>query len=183
MVILKTNDQSCVLRPLRESDAKELFRLTDENRDWLRLWLPWLDGTKTWKDTRAFIRDNQKKTAGKTGVTFGLWTKKELAGVAGYNQIDWVNRKTELGYWIAESHAGRGLVTQACRLLIDHAFGKWKFNKVEIHCGVGNKKSRAVPQRMGFKIEGVLRQREWLYDHYVDHVIYGMLAKDWKLGC
>jgi ribosomal-protein-serine acetyltransferase len=40
-------------------------------------------------------------------------------------------------------------------------------------------KSRAIPEKLGFVQEGITRQEEWLYDHYVDHVIYGLLAKDW----
>jgi len=179
-LILKTRDKNFILGPLRESDAKELFWITDENRTRLRRWLPWLDGTKTWKDTLTFIRNIKKGMAKRTGVTLGIWKGKKLAGVAGYNKLDWINKKAELGYWIAGRYAGQGLVTQSCRLLIDNAFRKWKLNKVEIHCGVTNKRSRAIPERLGFKKEGTIRQREWLYDHYADHVIYGMLANDWK---
>ena len=43
-----------------------------------------------------------------------------------------------------------------------------------------NHKSRAIPERFGFKKEGMIRQAEWLYDHYVDHIIYGLLAREWK---
>ncbi len=179
-MILKTPDQTCVLKPLREGDAGELFRLTDENRARLRPWLPWLDGNRAPKDTLAFIRSNRRNAARKMGMTFGIWSNKRLAGVGGYNKIDWVNKKAELGYWIAGRYAGQGLVTKACQLLAGHAFGKWKLNKVEIHCGVTNKRSRAVPERLGFKKEGVLRQAEWLYDHYADLVVYGMLAQEWK---
>ncbi|WP_242967796.1 GNAT family N-acetyltransferase [Tepidibacter mesophilus] len=42
-----------------------------------------------------------------------------------------------------------------------------------------NVKSRAIPQRLGFKNEGVLREAEWLYNHYVSHVVYGMLDNEW----
>jgi ribosomal-protein-serine acetyltransferase len=179
-LVLKNSDDTCVLKPLRESDARELFRITDENRKRLRRWLPWLDRTKKWKDTLAFIRGTQKSMAKRTGITVGIWKGERIAGVAGYNQLDWMNKKAELGYWIAGRYAGQGLVTKACRLLVDNAFRKWKFNKVEIHCGVTNQKSRAILERLRFKKEGTVRQREWLYDHYADHVIYGMLAKEWK---
>jgi ribosomal-protein-serine acetyltransferase len=52
-------------------------------------------------------------------------------------------------------------------------------HKVEIRAASGNKKSRAVPERLGFKQEGCIRQAEYLYDHYVDHVVYGMLDLEW----
>jgi ribosomal-protein-serine acetyltransferase len=45
-----------------------------------------------------------------------------------------------------------------------------------------NLKIRAIPERLGFELEGVQRQAEWLYDHFVGHALYGMLADDWKDG-
>ncbi len=68
----------------------------------------------------------------------------------------------------------------ACRVLIDHAFDSLKLNRVEMHCGVENKKSRKIAEKLGFREEGVIRQSGWLHDHFVDYVIYGMLSSEWK---
>lgn len=70
-------------------------------------------------------------------------------------------------------------MTRVTQALIDHAFTDLDFNRVEIRAAFENTKSRSIPERLGFKQEGQIRQAEWLYDHYVDHVIYGMLASDW----
>jgi ribosomal-protein-serine acetyltransferase len=40
-------------------------------------------------------------------------------------------------------------------------------------------KSRALPKRLGFTEEGIIREAEWLYDHYEDHVVYGLLKKEY----
>jgi ribosomal-protein-serine acetyltransferase len=71
-------------------------------------------------------------------------------------------------------------MTKACRFLVDYAFAELKLNRVEIRCATGNHKSRAIPERLGFKLEGTVRQAEWLYDHFVDHALYGMLASEWS---
>ena len=84
-----------------------------------------------------------------------------------------------IGYWLAETHQGRGLVTTACRALVDHAFSAWTLNRVEVRAAVDNLRSRAVPERLGFTLEGTIRQAEWVNDRYVDHAVYGMLAADW----
>jgi ribosomal-protein-serine acetyltransferase len=64
--------------------------------------------------------------------------------------------------------------------LVEHAFGELGLNRVSIACAVENKKSCAIPERLGFRREGVKRQAEWLYDHFVDHVVYGALASEWQ---
>ena len=86
----------------------------------------------------------------------------------------------EIGYWLGSKFQGKGIVTGACRLLTDHAFDEWKLNRVEIHCAPGNKKSCAIPKRLGFQLEGVLRKAQRLNGKYLDTNVYGMLARDWK---
>lgn len=75
---------------------------------------------------------------------------------------------------------GKGLMTKACETLVRHAFEDLGLNRVEIRAAVDNRKSRAIPERLGFQQEGVLRDAEWLYDRYADLVVYAMLAKDWS---
>ena len=67
-------------------------------------------------------------------------------------------------------------MTRGCRALIAHGFTELDLHRVEIRCAVDNLKSRAIPERLGFRREGQLREVEWLYDHFVDHVVYGLLA-------
>lgn len=103
-----------------------------------------------------------------------------MAGQIEYNYLDWVNRKTEIGYWLGASYQGKGLVTKSCRVLIDYAFNELKLNRVEMQCGAENARSRKIPENLGFREEGVIRQAQWLHDHFVDLVIYGMLAGEWR---
>jgi ribosomal-protein-serine acetyltransferase len=49
-----------------------------------------------------------------------------------------------------------------------------------MRCAVENKKSRKIPERLGFREEGTIRQAEWLHEHFIDLVIYGMLASEWR---
>ena len=70
-------------------------------------------------------------------------------------------------------------MTRVAEALTEYAFKELALNKVEIRVAVGNKKSRSIPERLGFINEGCIRQAEWLYDHYVDHVVYGILSEEW----
>ena len=168
------------LRLLEERHAQELADLTDRNREYLRVWLPWVDTNRTLDDRKNFIRGALEQFAQNRGFVAGIWHEGRLAGVIGYDAIDWDNRTTEVGYWLGEEFQGRGLVTEACRALVDHALEELELNRVIISCATENKRSCAIAERLGFRREGVRRQAEWLYDHFVDHVVYATLASEWR---
>ena len=62
----------------------------------------------------------------------------------------------------------------------DHAFGNLGLNRVVMRVDVGNIRSRAIPERLGFTQEGVTRQSDWLYTRFRDMVLYSILAGEWK---
>jgi ribosomal-protein-serine acetyltransferase len=169
------------LRPLCLRDARALFALVDVNRDRLRRWLPWPDANLTVLESRAFILHVRGKARLGVAHSFGLWWKGDLVGVVGFNWIDLPNRSAAIGYWLAESAEGHGLMTAAVSALVRHGFRALKLNRIEIRAGVRNRRSRAIPERLGFRHEGTLRQAEWVNSRYVDHAVYGMLAGEWRL--
>lgn len=178
-VITITIDEHTYLKQLQPEDADDLFALTESSRDYLREWLPWVDGTKTAKDSQTFIDVTLKQAAKDNGFQTGIWYRGRLAGVAGFHAVDSFNRTTSIGYWLGKDFQGKGIITKSCRALIEYAFTKLHLNRVEIRCGVENDKSCAVPERLGFQLEGTIRDGEWLYNHYIDHKVYGMLKADW----
>ncbi|MBW2414007.1 MAG: GNAT family N-acetyltransferase [Deltaproteobacteria bacterium] len=173
-------DSRTRLRPVRRTDAKALFALTESNREHLRAWLPWLDAIRSEKDTETFIAACVERARQTGAFTALIEHEGRACGVAGYNWIDAANHACEIGYWLDRDHIGRGIMTGCCRALIAHAFDVVELNRVNIPAAVGNRRSRAVPERLGFTQEGVLRDAEWLYDHYVDHALYTLLRRDWE---
>ena len=121
-----------------------------------------------------------KQFSDNNGFQAGIWYDGSLAGVIGFHKIDWNNKSTSIGYWLGNDYVGLGLMTKSVEAFVDYALKELQLNRVEIRAAVENVKSRAIPERLGFQEEGLIRQAEWLYDHYVDHVVYGMLASDWK---
>ena len=173
-------DNSTELRLVEDRHATELFELTERNRAYLRQWLPWLDNVSKISDTKEFIRTSLAQFANTNGFQAGIWCDGKIAGMIGYHQIDWANRITWIGYWLTAELQGRGIVTKSCSALVQYAFTELGLNRIEIRCARENKKSRAIPERLGFLKEGIIYQAEWLYDHYVDHVQYGLVASMWK---
>ena len=76
-----------------------------------------------------------------------------------------------MGYWLAKSQTGRGFMTVTVKALIDEGFQQLELNRIQARVATDNHRSQAVCDRSGPKKEGVLRQAEWLYDHYVDLTI------------
>lgn len=173
-------DEDTDLRIFEERHAREVAELVDQNRAYLRKWLPWVDDSRSVEDSKAFIRSSLQQFAQNEGFQAGIWYRGKLVGGIGYHQLDWIDRKVEIGYWLSESHQGKGLMTKACRTLITYAFTQLGLNRVEIHCATENFRSCAIPKRLGFTQEGILRDAQWLYDHLEDLVIYGLLAREWQ---
>lgn len=168
------------LRTITLEDAEAVFALTDNSRDYLREWLPWLDFTKELSDTISYIESCIAGYEAKSSLSLVIMFRNEIVGIAGFNTINNGNKTAAIGYWLGKDAQGHGIMTKTVQALIQYAFDELQLNKVEIRAAVGNTKSRAIPERLNFTTEGTIRAAEWLYDHYVDHVVYGMLASEWK---
>lgn len=167
------------LRLLEERHADELFSLVERNRRELRQWLPWLDETKSPQDSKSFILYSLDGFAKGKCLVSGIWFQGKIAGVISFNSVNRANRKASIGYWLGFECQGKGLATQACRAMVDYAFKELQLNRVEIACASENHRSQLIPKRLGLKEEGRARQAEWLYDHFVDHIQYSVLAQEW----
>lgn len=166
------------LRPASADDAGELFALIDANRGHLRRWLPWLDHVRHLEDERAFLAHVAARGRAGGGAVFVVEEHGAAVGVCGFNWIDPANHAGEIGYWLAEGAQGRGLVTDGVARLVRHAFDDLGLARLTCPVCVDNSRSRAVPERLGFRVEGTLRHAEWLYDRFVDHVLYARVRGD-----
>ena len=173
-------DNKISLKLLEKNNAEELFELIDSTRSYLKEWLGWLDKMKELEDAQSFINDSRKQFAENNGFQAGIWYKEQLVGIIGLHEIDWEDKKTEIGSWLDQNHQGNGIVTKSCKHILNYCFDNLELNKVEIHCAEQNSKSRAVPERLGFTKEGVIREAQLLYDRFVNHVVYGMLRQEWE---
>jgi ribosomal-protein-serine acetyltransferase len=174
---LKATDE-IELRLVEEQHAQAIFNLTDANRQHLRTWLPWVDQTRSVTDTFEYIALCSRQFSENGAFQVGVWFKGHLCGIIGHHGIDRHNRSTSIGYWLDASHQSKGIMTASCRALINHAFRELDLNRVVINCATENRRSRAIPERLGFTLEGMARQSEWLYDHFVDLAMYGLLRTE-----
>lgn len=163
------------IRILEPGDAEEVFAAVDADRARLREWMPWVDGSASPRDTRAFI---ERDRAADGLDALGVFVDGAYVGGIGI-RVDALHGDAEIGYWIGSAWEGRGLVTRACRALIAHAFGLG-LHRITIRAAPDNLRSRAIPERLGFRREGVMREAGRSDGRgFVDLVVYGLLDREW----
>jgi ribosomal-protein-serine acetyltransferase len=168
------------LRILELKDAKTVFQTIDKNRIRLKQWLGWLDFTNSVEDIKKFIQDGLDGYGENKIFRFGIYYKNQYAGNIELQSIDYTNKKSIIGYWLADGYEGKGIMTQSVEAVLKYAFEELKLNKISLQIATENIGSNKIAERIGFTREGILRQNEWLYDHFVDHYIYSLLITEWN---
>jgi ribosomal-protein-serine acetyltransferase len=173
-------DQELELKLLSAEFAPALFELTERNRTWLRQWLPWLDGIKKPEHTAFFVSACLERYATGEQMNCAVLYRNELAGVIGFHNIREHTGTCAIGYWLSEDLTGRGIITRSVREMERVAFTDMKLSRTEIRCAPTNLASRRIPERLGYRKEGLLRRQENLYGRVVDHVVYGLLKEEYR---
>lgn len=181
-------DDSTVLKRLEESDTAYIFTAIDNQREFLGKWLPFVALTKDISVTAKFVDSVINAPEDRPEYTFTIWKNGVFAGLIGLKTIDNQNKRTEIGYWLSEEFQKQGIMTRAVSALCEFAFGELGLNRIQIKCAVGNIPSKNIPQRLGFKFEGIERDGELLDDGYTDIEVYSKLksefvsTKDYLVG-
>lgn len=148
-----------LVRPYREGDAEALFEAMNESRDHLRPWMPFADAHQTVEESRNWIIHQMAQWLLRDDLILSIWEQStgRYLGSTGLHPHDWGIGFFEIGYWLRASAEGYGYVTEAVQLLTNYAFDSLKANRLEIHCDELNVRSAAVPKRLGYVLEGRLR--------------------------
>jgi ribosomal-protein-serine acetyltransferase len=166
-----------LLRRLTIGDLEEIWALVQAERDRIGVWMPWVEHTKTIDDQRRWLEGVLSDANSADGL--GIFVDGAYAGGIGL-MVGAYDVAGEIGYWIDSAHEGRGLVTRATRALIDLGFRERGLHRIMIRAGVDNVRSRAVPERLGFTREGVLRGEGKGSGGFYDMVVYGLLEDEWR---
>jgi len=168
-----------VVRRLRMEDLDQVWSVIQRERDRLGVWMPWVEHTRTIEDERRFLQSVVADERTLDGL--GLFVDGRFAGGIGMRP-DPFGIVADIGYWIASPFEGRGIVTRAVRALLQIAFDELGLHRVSIRAGVENARSRAIPERLGFTLEGILRGEGRGRGGFYDLAVYGLLEDEWRAG-
>lgn len=119
------------------------------------------------------------------GILLGIFLKKTLKHIGNItlHQIDWRNRHAEIGIFIGDKKArSKGHATQAINIIAEHAFSRLNLRKLYTGMIKGNEASKKVFEKVGFKVEGILREHFYLNGEYLDCYRLGLLKSQFKIG-
>jgi len=179
---MKLKGKNIVLIPIDKEERDDFFELAAKSygSDW------WYDDEKKKKRFKKnFFKDwsedyfNINKP--EEGQCFWIVYKGEKIGQVNYNEIDKKNKKVELDIIIgSQKRLGKGLGTDALKILIEHLFNSFDINKIVISARANNPRAIKAYQKVGFKKEGLLREEDYFKDKFIDCIRFGLLRKDFR---
>ncbi|MFJ6936515.1 GNAT family N-acetyltransferase [Streptomyces sp. NPDC101132] len=167
------------LKPLEVWHAEEFLAHVDRGREYIGQYIGFADRAADLDGARSLLRSFAEKAAADQGRLYGIWLDGTLVGGVLYRTFDTTTGTCEIGCWLEPAGAGRGLVSKACRTLIDWAFLGRGMHRVEWVCAADNTPSSAVARRLGMTREGVLREAHLHRGFRHDLEVWSVLAREW----
>lgn len=163
--------------------AEAMFEVILANQARLAQWELWATFELDLDGHRARIASRLEEFTTGAGIPLCIEVGGELAGSINA-RVDDYSGSAEIGYWIAASHEGRGIVVRSAQCLIDHLIDDRELARIEIRTAFDNQRSRRLAERLGFTHEGTLRSSMPMGDHRVDDAVYGLLPDErpWRAG-
>lgn len=164
--------------PAAVAHAAALAALVRQNLDHLHAYLPAVAELASLEAATDYLHAAEEWAAEGDVLEWYLFSGATLCGSIRVKEIDTCDRKAKIGYFLGKEFEGKGIMTASLRLILDRCFNVLQLNRIELHCAVTNTSSMAVARRLGFTLEGVLRQDECLHGVFVDQQVYGLLRAE-----
>lgn len=160
-----------ILRKLEPSDAKDFIELNHSSRR--------LGKINTSDKAKKWIKHSVSEDGYYLAVV--LKQEKKVIGFVELCHLNWWDWKAgEICYTINKKYTGKGYATEASKILVDYCFKKLKFHKVYADTVPDNVASQKVLEKLGFKLEGAIRDKYLKNGKWVDELDYGLLRREWK---
>ena len=161
-------DENIVLEKTSEKFAEPLFNIINDNRTHLSEYLPWVGDMQSTEDVRQYLKNCEYLYEEKKEVSFIILLHEKPVGRIGLHHLNLQNKIGAVGYWLDKNAEGKGVITKSCIKLIEYGFQNIHLNRIEIKVSVKNFKSQAIPEKLNFTKEGILRQAEFVNNQFID---------------
>jgi [ribosomal protein S5]-alanine N-acetyltransferase len=180
-------DAPVTLRPVRAKDAAAWRDTRVRNALWLRPWEPTNPETPLYRSSLgpyvAMARTMRREARQGVTLPWVLVYDGRFAGQLTVGGMVWGSaRSAQVGYWIDEAYAGRGVIPTALAMAVDHCFFVVGLHRLEATIRPENQASRRVVEKLGFREEGIRRRSLHIDGAWRDHICYALTVEDVQAG-
>ncbi|WP_343796982.1 GNAT family N-acetyltransferase [Bacillus carboniphilus] len=155
----KIETERLVLRIPQPGDGKVVNQAICESIEELRPWLSFAKKKPSIEETEADVRIAHAHFFLRKEIRFHIYSKADgrFIGTVRLHHPSWKVPRFELGYWIHTKESGKGYITEAVEALVQYAVEEVGAKRIECLIGTDNKKSCKIPEKLGFTLEGILK--------------------------
>jgi ribosomal-protein-serine acetyltransferase len=178
---IELTEGELLMRQYRDGDAPLLFEAVGESISEMSPWLPWCHEGYSLEESREFVASRSTAVKADEHYSFAVFSKDDpqrLLGGVGLNFINRVHQFGNLGYWTRTSAAGKGIASQAGRMVARFGFEQLELQRIEIVAAIPNLASQRVAEKIGAVREGVLRKRLLIRSESQDAVLFSLVRED-----
>ena len=169
------------MRPLTMRDASRWAELRRTNAGWLSPWESTRPPGSSARNTsyRAMTRELVKHGRAGRALPFVVTYDSVMVGQLTVTGITWGSaRWAQMGYWIAEGHAGRGIMPTAVAMACDHCFTTMGLHRIEIAIRPENVASLRIVEKLGFTKIGLAPRYLHINGVWRDHLLFSLTVED-----
>jgi [ribosomal protein S5]-alanine N-acetyltransferase len=181
---MRLESERLILRVPRENEAESLVAsINNPNVVRYLSKVPFPYGIK---DAKGFIKKSREKARKKKKEDFAfsiqLKSEKGIVGGIGLHEYEEYPGIAEIGYWIAEEHWKKGLMSEAVEKILQYGFQEVGLRRIVLKAAEVNGGSNAIAKKFGFSLEGKLRQgmKSRVDKQIYDVNVYGLLKSEWE---
>ena len=169
-----------LLRKITRQDIPDIFEIYS-NRE-VMLYFDDRYAFESIAEAEQMVSGYDKALHDKTGMRWGIVLKNtgKLVGTCGFHAISDYHKRIEIGYDLNRDYWGKGIMKEALSLIIDHVFEHSEVNRIEAFVEPPNTASRVLLEKLGFSLEGTLREHEMCRGNLIDIQLLSLLRKEWK---
>ena len=172
-------ENSIRMKILEKRESKEFYEYVDRNRENSQKWVPFVSKTRSVEDAESYIDKFLESFRKGEGYYWGLWDNDKVIGFVLIKDIDSDLGVAEIGYMIDKDYEGKKLIKKSCDVMIDYIFNGLGLHKIRICCHEDNIKSRAFPEKYGFKLEGIIRDDIRINGELCNTMYWGLMKQEY----
>ena len=173
-------DGIIVIKKIIPNYVPLLYQAVFESKEALEVWLPWCHSDYKIEETKGWVNFQQAAWNDKLEFSFGIFevNSNRFVGGCGINQINWMYKIGNVGYWIRTGATGKGYASAAARLCAEFGFVDLQLNRIEIVAAKDNIASQKAAEKTGATKESLARKRLIVGDKVHDAFVYSLIRED-----